>query len=68
MKKFDGPGFGYNAVTKDINRVAYDKTLLTIDVNEAWRKAKQEDPDLEFRMSFLEFKKKFLKRKKRAGG
>lgn len=65
MKTFDGPGFAYNDVTKDINKVASMKNKMTIDVNDAWRKAKAEDPTLEFRMTFLEFKKKFLKRKKR---
>lgn len=65
MSKFDGPGFSYNDVTKDINKIAHAKNQFTIDANDAWRKAKQEDPTLEFRMSFLEFKKKLLKKKAR---
>lgn len=63
MSKFDGPGFFYNDVTKDINKIAYAKNKFITDANDAWRKAKEEDPTLEFRMSFLEFKKKLMKKK-----
>ena len=58
-----GLGFGYNEVTKDINKVSWAKNQETITINDAWRKAKENDPSLEYRMSFVEYKKLYRKNK-----
>lgn len=58
-----GLGFGYNEVTKDINKVSWTKNKETITINDAWRKAKENDPSLEYRMSFVEYKKLYRKNK-----
>jgi hypothetical protein len=58
-----GLGLGSNAITKDINRASFAKSKETIDINDAWRKAKAADPQLEYRMSFVEFKKEYRKGK-----
>lgn len=62
-KKYSASGEGYssNDVTKNLNSATQAKVKLTIEINDAWRKAKSEDPSLEFKMSFLEFRKKYIK-------
>lgn len=54
-----------NNVSKDLSAASYMKNALTRNVNEAWRKAKEEDPSLEFKKSFIEFKKDYLRKKNR---
>jgi len=54
-----------NNVSKDLSAASFMKNALTRNVNEAWRKAKEEDPGLEFKKSFIEFKKDYLRKKNR---
>jgi hypothetical protein len=63
-----GLGYGPNDIThgKDgLNRVAFRKTMNTVEAADAWRKAKEEDPKLEFRMSFVDFKRIYFAKKHR---
>lgn len=55
-----GTGSHFNDVTKEINRVNANKIRRNTKASDAWRKAKEEDPSIEFRMSFWEFKKDYL--------
>jgi hypothetical protein len=52
----------FNETSSDINKVAYAKTMMTIRINDKWREMCSEDPTLPFKMSFLEFRKKELKK------
>jgi hypothetical protein len=65
MKKANrskGLGYSTNEVTRDLNGAARNKFRTTIAINEAWRKAKEEDPQLEFRKSFVEFKREYYRK------
>jgi hypothetical protein len=62
-----GTGSYHNDVTEDLNKAAFNKTKRNIEASDAWRKAKQEDPRLEFRMSFVDFKRIYFSRKKKSG-
>ena len=57
-----GTGSYYNDVTKDINRASANRMKRNTIASDAWRKAKEEDPTIEFRMSFVDFKKNYLKK------
>lgn len=57
-----GEGYASNDVTKSLNSAAHAKNMLTLEVNDAWRQAKIDDPSIEFKMSFLEFRKKYIKK------
>ena len=62
IKKYaKGLGVYSNDVTKDINKASFNRGKRTVEWNDAWRKAKEEDPSIEFRMTFPEFKKTGLK-------
>ena len=54
-----------NNVSKDLSAASHMKNALTRNINEAWRKAKEEDSGLEFKKSFIEFKKDYLREKNR---
>jgi hypothetical protein len=56
-KKYAKEGIYSNDVSKEINQVAHKRNRRTIQWNDAWRKAKELDPTLEFRMSFVNFKR-----------
>jgi hypothetical protein len=57
-----GTGSYQNDVTEGINRASVVRIRRNTLASDAWRKAKEEDPSLEFRMSFFEFKKGYLKK------
>ena len=42
------------------NKIRYAQPNVTV-MNDHWRKAKEADPTLEYRMTFLEWKKTYLK-------
>ena len=63
-----GKGTGANPLndlSKDINKGIWANRVDPTIVNDAWRKAKEEDPQLEYRTTFLEWKKRYLKSKRR---
>ena len=60
-----GLGYSSNSLSKDLTRIGTAKTRITTDINNAWRKAKEEDPSLEYKMSFVQFKKKYFKEQKK---
>ena len=57
-----GTGSYQNDVTEGLNKASAVRTRRNTMASDAWRKAKEEDPRLEFRMSFPEFKKMYLGR------
>ncbi len=59
---FTGTGSYQNDVTKGLNWASVNKNKRNTIASDAWRKAKEEDPTLEFRISFPEFKKNYLKK------
>jgi len=63
MKKGRATGLRQNDTTKDVNRAAFAKNMETVDINDAWRKAKANDPSIEFRMTFVEYRKLYRKGK-----
>lgn len=64
-KTKNAEGVYSNDITKELNKAGQSRMKFTIDVNDAWREAKAKDPSLEFRMTFLQFKKGYSKRKRR---
>jgi hypothetical protein len=55
-----GTGSYQNDVTEGLNRASVNRTRRNTIASDAWRKAKMDDPKLEFRISFPEFKKNYL--------
>lgn len=55
-------GASHNDASREINRFVYKKKIETYKVCDAWRKALAEDPNLQYRMTFLEFKRKFFRK------
>lgn len=46
--------------TRVRNKIRYAQPNVTV-MNDHWRKAKESDPTLEFRMTFCQWKKEYLK-------
>lgn len=46
--------------TRVRNKIRYAQPNITV-MNNHWRKAKESDPTLEFRMTFCQWKKEYLK-------
>ena len=46
--------------TRVRNKIRYAQPNVTV-MNNHWRKAKESDPTLEFRMTFCQWKKEYLK-------
>ena len=68
MKKksnHSGTGLYQNDVTDNLNKAFSNKIRKNIKASDAWRKAKEEDPRLEFRMSFVDFKRLYFRPKKK---
>ena len=63
-----GTGSYHNDVTRDINRANVVRMNRNIKASDAWRKAKEDDPTIEFRMSFAEYKKMYFRPKKKSSG
>jgi len=63
-KTKNAEGVYSNDITKELNKLGQSRMKFTIDVNDAWREAKTKDPSLEFRMTFLQFKKGYSKKKR----
>jgi hypothetical protein len=63
--KHAGSGLYQNDVTEGLNRAFGNKIRKNIKASDAWRKAKEEDPKLEFRMSFVDFKRIYFRPKKK---
>lgn len=63
-----GSGLYQNDVTEDLNKAFSNKIRKNIKASDAWRKAKEEDPRLEFRMSFVDFKRIYFRPKKNFSG
>lgn len=63
MKNAKGLGFNPdNKTSREMNKIAYNKTRRTIQANDAWRVAKSNDPSIENRLTFVEFKREYFKR------
>ena len=63
IKSAKGLGIRSDTKTiKDINRAAWGKQLDTIKVNDAWREACKNNPDIIKTMTFLEFKKEYFRK------
>lgn len=61
-KSFAGSGLQHNDITRDISGAAHNRNKRNVMACDAWREAKLKDPGIEFRMSFVEFKKSYLKK------
>lgn len=59
-KSFAGSGLQHNDITRDISGASVNRTRRNTMACDAWREAKLKDPSIVFRISFVEFKKKFL--------
>jgi hypothetical protein len=60
-----GEGMYSNDVTEGLNRAFSEKIRKNIKASDAWRKAKEDDPRIEFRMSFVDFKRMYFRPKKK---
>jgi hypothetical protein len=68
MRKIYAKGLGYspnNEISKELNRMSWNKMQKNIEASDAWRKELEKDPSIENRMSFVEFKREYFSKKKR---
>jgi len=63
-----GSGLYQNDVTEGLNKAFSNKIRKNSKAADAWRKAKEDDPRLEFRMSFVDFKRIYFRSKKKSSG
>ena len=61
-KSKNAEGVYSNDITKELNKLGQSRMKFTIEVNNAWRESKEKDPKIEFRMTFLQFKKGYRKK------
>ena len=67
-KKQSAQGLGFNShneTSKELTRLTWRKTLKTVEVSDAWRVECAKDPNFKNKMTFVEFKREYFRKKRR---
>jgi hypothetical protein len=63
-RKQSAKGLGFNShneTSKELSKVSYKKQLRTNEISDVWRKYESKDPQLKSKLSFVEFKRIYIK-------